>query len=257
MPFLSFKKDEAIKLGAQALDLKLPFVESEVLRENLDLIKRQLGLEEVEVMSATDPAASAQVGPLASLLQQNPTSPGNPTAIFLSRLFNSSFLFQPFAFIDYIFAYFAFSFLWILCQEDGRGFEVKVVTSDDYIKSESGLIFRDYEVGKGECPKAGQQVTFHYIGYNESGRRIDSTYLQGSPARIHMGTNAVFPGFEEGIKNMKPGGKRRIIIPPELGPPVSDCDACFCVLYRQFSLTCFEVLFVFLMLAYVAAKILV
>ncbi|TYI68190.1 hypothetical protein E1A91_D08G072500v1 [Gossypium mustelinum] len=83
-----------------------------------------------------------------------------------------------------------------------------------------GLIYRDYEVGKGDCPKAGQQVTFHYIGYNESGRRIDSTYLQGAPARIRMGTNAVVPGFEEGIRAMRPGGKRRIIIPPELGPPV-------------------------------------
>lgn len=38
------------------------------------------------------------------------------------------------------------------------------------------------------------QVTFHYVGYNESGRRIDSTYLQGSPARIRMGTNALVPG---------------------------------------------------------------
>ncbi|KAH1108266.1 hypothetical protein J1N35_012034 [Gossypium stocksii] len=101
-----------------------------------------------------------------------------------------------------------------------EGFEVKVVTSEDYRKSDSGLIYRDYEVGKGDCPKAGQQVTFHYIGYNESGRRIDSTYLQGAPARIRMGTNAVVPGFEEGIRAMRPGGKRRIIIPPELGPPV-------------------------------------
>ncbi|MBA0736382.1 hypothetical protein Gogos_009942, partial [Gossypium gossypioides] len=102
-----------------------------------------------------------------------------------------------------------------------EGFEVKVVTSEDYRKSDSGLIYRDYEVGKGDCPKAGQQVTFHYIGYNESGRRIDSTYLQGAPARIRMGTNAVVPGFEEGIRAMRPGGKRRIIIPPELGPPES------------------------------------
>lgn len=39
-----------------------------------------------------------------------------------------------------------------------------------------------------------RQVTFHYVGYNESGRRIDSTYLQGSPARIRMGTNALVPG---------------------------------------------------------------
>ncbi|XVF30858.1 hypothetical protein REPUB_Repub16aG0094000 [Reevesia pubescens] len=85
MPFLRFKKDEAIKIGAQALDLMLPFGEIEVLKENLDLIKRQLGLEEVEVLSATDPDAYVQAGPHSSLLKQNPPSPGNPTAIFLSR----------------------------------------------------------------------------------------------------------------------------------------------------------------------------
>ncbi|XP_073288570.1 peptidyl-prolyl cis-trans isomerase FKBP20-2, chloroplastic [Primulina huaijiensis] len=101
-----------------------------------------------------------------------------------------------------------------------EGFTVRVVTSDDYVKRDSGLIFRDVEVGKGDCPKAGQQVTFHYIGYNESGRRIDSTYLQGSPAKVRLGTKALIPGFEEGIQDMKPGGKRRLIVPPELGPPV-------------------------------------
>ncbi|KAK9265450.1 hypothetical protein L1049_012394 [Liquidambar formosana] len=85
MPFLRFKKDEAIALGVQALDLKLPFGEIEVLQENLDLIKRQLGLEQVEVLSATDPDALAKAGPLVSLLNQTPPSPGNPTAIFLSR----------------------------------------------------------------------------------------------------------------------------------------------------------------------------
>ncbi|GKU89001.1 hypothetical protein SLEP1_g3201 [Rubroshorea leprosula] len=85
MPFLRFKKDEAIKLGVHALDLKLPFGEIDVLQENLDLIKRQLGLEEVEVLSATDPNACAKAGPLTSLLNQNPPAPGNPTAIFLTR----------------------------------------------------------------------------------------------------------------------------------------------------------------------------
>lgn len=101
-----------------------------------------------------------------------------------------------------------------------EGFQVKVVTSDDYVKCDSGLVYLDIEVGKGDCPKAGQQVTFHYVGYNESGRRIDSTYLQGTPAKIRLGTKALVPGFEEGIQNMRPGGKRRLIIPPELGPPV-------------------------------------
>lgn len=85
MPFLRFKKDEAIKIGVQALDLKLPFGEIDVLKENLDLIKRQLGLEEVEVLSFTDSDASAKAGTHASLLNQNPPSPGNPTAIFLPR----------------------------------------------------------------------------------------------------------------------------------------------------------------------------
>nr|GMD29796.1 peptidyl-prolyl cis-trans isomerase FKBP20-2, chloroplastic [Ipomoea batatas] len=100
------------------------------------------------------------------------------------------------------------------------GFSVKVVASENYVTRDSGLILWDIAVGKGDCPKAGQQVTFHYIGYNESGRRIDSTYLQGSPAKVRMGTNALIPGFEEGLKDMKPGGRRRIIVPPELGPPV-------------------------------------
>nr|GMD05305.1 peptidyl-prolyl cis-trans isomerase FKBP20-2, chloroplastic [Ipomoea batatas] len=101
-----------------------------------------------------------------------------------------------------------------------EGFSVKVVASENYVTRDSGLILWDIAVGKGDCPKAGQQVTFHYIGYNESGRRIDSTYLQGSPAKVRMGTNALIPGFEEGLKDMKPGGRRRIIVPPELGPPV-------------------------------------
>ncbi|WCJ19245.1 Leucine--tRNA ligase cytoplasmic [Euphorbia peplus] len=85
MPFLRFKKDEASSIGAQALDLKLPFGEIEVFEENLDLIKRQIGLEEVEVLSMSDPDAVARAGPLVSLLKQNPPSPGNPTAIFLTR----------------------------------------------------------------------------------------------------------------------------------------------------------------------------
>lgn len=85
MPFLKFKKDEAIALGARALDLRLPFGEVEVLQENLDLIRRQIGLEDVEILSAADADAVAKAGSLVSLLNQNPPSPGSPTAIFLTR----------------------------------------------------------------------------------------------------------------------------------------------------------------------------
>lgn len=84
MPFLRFKKEEVKAVGVHALDLKLPFGEFEVLEKNLELIKRQLGLEQVEILSAIDPNAVGRAGRHASLLNQNPPSPGAPTAIFLS-----------------------------------------------------------------------------------------------------------------------------------------------------------------------------
>ncbi|MED6176283.1 hypothetical protein PIB30_086621 [Stylosanthes scabra] len=82
MPFLRHQKGEAIKLGPQALDLRLPFGEIEVLRENLDLIKRQIGLENVEILSVADADSLAKAGSLHTLLEKNPPTPGNPTAIF-------------------------------------------------------------------------------------------------------------------------------------------------------------------------------
>ncbi|KAL1316677.1 hypothetical protein HN51_068846 [Arachis hypogaea] len=82
MPFLRHQKGEAIKLGPQALDLRLPFGEIEVLKENLDLIKRQIGLEDVEILSVTDADSLAKAGSLRPVLEKNPPTPGNPTAIF-------------------------------------------------------------------------------------------------------------------------------------------------------------------------------
>ncbi|KAF2617521.1 hypothetical protein F2Q68_00040567, partial [Brassica cretica] len=75
MPFLKFKKDAAIALGGQALNLQLPFGEMEVLQSNIDLIKRQLDLEEVEIFSASVPDDVTKAGP---------PSPGSPTAIFVN-----------------------------------------------------------------------------------------------------------------------------------------------------------------------------
>ncbi|XP_074292782.1 leucine--tRNA ligase, cytoplasmic-like isoform X1 [Silene latifolia] len=85
MPFLRFKKDETLSLGPEALELKLPFGEIDVLSQNKELIKRQLGVEDIEVLSFSDPQAVAKAGVLATVLNQNRPSPGNPTAIFLPR----------------------------------------------------------------------------------------------------------------------------------------------------------------------------
>lgn len=100
-----------------------------------------------------------------------------------------------------------------------EGFEVKVVTGPGYQQSSSGLLYYDIAPGSGELPTPGQQVVFHYTGYNESGRRVDSTYQKGRPAETRVGINGMIPGFEEGISSMRAGGIRRIVIPPELGPP--------------------------------------
>ncbi|XP_068648083.1 leucine--tRNA ligase, cytoplasmic-like isoform X1 [Aristolochia californica] len=84
MPFLKFKKDEVLNVGPQALDLRLTFGEADVLKENLDLIKRQLGLEHVEVIMSSDDAAYSKAGPHSVILKKNPPSPGNPISIFLT-----------------------------------------------------------------------------------------------------------------------------------------------------------------------------
>jgi hypothetical protein len=50
---------------------------------------------------------------------------------------------------------------------------------------------------------------------------VDSSYQQNRPAETRIGIKGMIAGFEEGIKTMKVGGKRRVIVPPDLGPPVS------------------------------------
>ena len=102
-----------------------------------------------------------------------------------------------------------------------EGFDMTILTSEGYIKSPEGLIYKDYAEGQGDVfPQDGQQVTFDYTAYNESAAVIDSSYRKGQPASTQLGINGMIPGFELGVKMMKPGGKRRIIVPPELGPPV-------------------------------------
>ena len=96
-----------------------------------------------------------------------------------------------------------------------------VLTPDGYQTSPEGIIYKDYAEGVGEAfPTEGQQVAFDYTAYNESASVIDSSYRKGQAAQTRIGIQGLIPGFEMGIRTMKPGGKRRIIVPPELGPPV-------------------------------------
>lgn len=86
------------------------------------------------------------------------------------------------------------------------------------VKTESGLIYRDLVVGKGAQPKEGQSVTIHYVGRLAGGGRVfDSSYRVKRPLTFTLGDRQVIKGMEEGVSSMRVGGRRILIIPPELG----------------------------------------
>lgn len=100
-----------------------------------------------------------------------------------------------------------------------EGYDVRCITAPGFVTQDDGLVYKDFEVGVGASPTDGQEVIFHYIAYNENGGTIDSTYRKSAPASTRLGINGMIPGFEEGLKGMKEGGRRRVVVPPELGPP--------------------------------------
>ncbi|MEK6284849.1 MAG: FKBP-type peptidyl-prolyl cis-trans isomerase [Acidobacteriota bacterium] len=84
------------------------------------------------------------------------------------------------------------------------------------VTTASGLKYIDEVVGTGESPKPGRNVTVHYTGTLENGTKFDSSVDSGQPYTFLIGTRAVIDGWDEGIMTMKVGGKRRLIIPPNL-----------------------------------------
>jgi len=93
-------------------------------------------------------------------------------------------------------------------------------TTDDagnIITTPSGLKYQELVTGRGSNPRYGQKVTLHYIIKTESGDLIEDSYKMNQPMTFILGNNEVIQGIEEGVVTMKPGGKRRLYIPPELG----------------------------------------
>ncbi|HVD40150.1 MAG TPA: FKBP-type peptidyl-prolyl cis-trans isomerase [Solirubrobacterales bacterium] len=79
------------------------------------------------------------------------------------------------------------------------------------------LVTNDLEEGSGPAAKAGDEVTVQYVGVNyKSGKEFDSSWSRNEPFPFELGAGLVIPGWEEGIEGMKVGGRRELIIPPEL-----------------------------------------
>jgi peptidylprolyl isomerase len=85
------------------------------------------------------------------------------------------------------------------------------------VAAPSGLKYVDEVVGTGESPSAGKTVTVHYTGKLVDGTKFDSSVDRGQPFEFRIGTGSVIKGWDEGVMTMKVGGKRKLIIPPELG----------------------------------------
>jgi FKBP-type peptidyl-prolyl cis-trans isomerase len=80
------------------------------------------------------------------------------------------------------------------------------------------LVTKDLEEGSGPAAKAGDEVTVQYVGVNyKTGKEFDASWDRGEPFAFQLGGNFVIPGWEEGIEGMKVGGRRELVIPPELG----------------------------------------
>ncbi|HEX3041973.1 MAG TPA: FKBP-type peptidyl-prolyl cis-trans isomerase [Solirubrobacterales bacterium] len=89
------------------------------------------------------------------------------------------------------------------------------------------LVTEDLEEGTGATAKAGDVVAMNYVGVNyETGKEFDASWSRGEPFIFTLGAGEVIPGWDQGIEGMKVGGRRELIIPPELGygsagsPPV-------------------------------------
>lgn len=83
--------------------------------------------------------------------------------------------------------------------------------------TESGLRYQDLHSGEGQEAKAGDRVSVHYTGWLTDGTKFDSSLDRGVPFRFHLGQGRVIKGWDEGVAGMKVGGKRKLIIPPDLG----------------------------------------
>lgn len=80
------------------------------------------------------------------------------------------------------------------------------------------LVIEDLLEGSGTTvKKGGALITAHYRGFLEDGTQFDSSYDRGEPFQVVLSRNKVIAAWVEGLKGMKVGGKRRLLVPSALG----------------------------------------
>jgi len=83
-------------------------------------------------------------------------------------------------------------------------------------KTPDGLLMEDFVLGEGRAIDENTMVKLHYQGYLTNGFKFDDSYARGQPIELQVGRPGMIPGFDQGIRGMRPGGKRRVEIPGSL-----------------------------------------
>jgi peptidylprolyl isomerase len=100
-------------------------------------------------------------------------------------------------------------------------FERADAAANQVIEMPNGLKYTDTKTGDGATATSGNKVSVHYTGwlYNNGakGAKFDSSVDRGQPFQFTLGAHQVIAGWDAGVAGMKVGGKRTLIIPPELG----------------------------------------
>jgi peptidylprolyl isomerase len=79
------------------------------------------------------------------------------------------------------------------------------------------LVVKDLKTGDGAEAKSGDQVSVQYVGVLYSdGKQFDSSWDRGQPFSFQLGGGNVIPGWDQGVAGMKVGGRRELVIPPDL-----------------------------------------
>ena len=95
----------------------------------------------------------------------------------------------------------------------------------------SGLQYEELAPGQGKTAQAGDQVQVHYTGWLADGTKFDSSLDRNKAFVFMLGKGMVIKGWDEGVAGMKPGGKRKLLIPGDLAygsrgfPPIIPADA--------------------------------
>lgn len=95
--------------------------------------------------------------------------------------------------------------------------EIDKETGKPIVTTPSGLKYVDIVVGKGPAVKTGDHVTVNYVGKLVDGTKFDASADHGGTFDYVQGVTALIPGWVEGTSTMHVGGKRKLIIPPQLG----------------------------------------